>query len=449
MRAILVLLLLVCAGAAQAQHNHTMTTDSSMGGMHMSDMAMDSASGPPMTHAFSMSLPMNRNGSGTGWLPDSTPMYGYMFHSKKWMFMAHGNIFVRYNKQDVFDGGSRDGEKADAVSWLMLMGQRRVGQRGLFHFSSMFSLDALFGANGYPLLFQTGESYKGQPLVDRQHPHDLVSELSVAYTYSVNQNVDVFVYAGYPGEPALGSVAFMHRVSSLYNPDAPISHHWNDGTHITFGVATAGIRLGRFKLDASVFTGREPNENRYDFDRPRFDSYSGRVSFNPNAYWSFQVSEGFERSPEDLHPAENVYRTTASAIYSRPLKPGNFLNATALWGLNSSHQNENAALLEAALIVKRWAAYGRYEYVQKTGEELNLGSAGFNEGFIFPVNVLTLGLSYDVLRSRALNMAIGAQGSVYGADSRLNALYGTSPASAEVYIRIYPPRMITMRKMKC
>ncbi|HEY0750449.1 MAG TPA: hypothetical protein VGD26_04810, partial [Chitinophagaceae bacterium] len=132
--------------------------------------------GNNMSHAFSKNLSMNRNGSGTGWLPDNAPMYGYMFHGGDWMYMLHGNVFLRYNKQDLLDKGSRGDEKFDAPNWFMFMGQRPVGQKGLFRFSTMVSLDAaIAGGSGYPLLFQTGESYKGDPLIDRQHPHDLFS----------------------------------------------------------------------------------------------------------------------------------------------------------------------------------------------------------------------------------------------------------------------------------
>jgi hypothetical protein len=280
-------------------------------------------------------------------------------------------------------------------------------------------------------------------LVDRQHPHDLFSELSVGYTHAINKNTDVFIYGGYPGEPALGSVAFMHRVSSLYGPDAPLSHHWNDGTHITFGVVTAGVRLGKFKFDASSFTGREPDENRYNFDKPRFDSYSGRISFNPNAYWAFQVSQGFIKSPESIRPEEDVYRSTASAVYSRPLRKNNFLNVTALWGLNKSHAAENAALLESAFVLDKFAFYGRYEFVQKSVEELYLSEELFEHDKLFNVNALTIGLSYDLVKAKALRVAIGAQGTYYSADKSLNYLYGSNPMSAQVFIRLYPPRMIT------
>src|SRR5690242_605403 len=157
---------------------------------------------PPMSHAYSLHLPMSRNGSGTGWLPDASPMYGYMVHSAKWMYMIHGNIAPRYDKQDVFNKGKRGGELWDAPNWFMLMGQRKVGMQGLLHFSIMLSLDRLTeGGDGYPLLVQSRESAKGTPLVDRQHPHDLFSELSVAYTYAFSKKSDLTVYVGYPGEP--------------------------------------------------------------------------------------------------------------------------------------------------------------------------------------------------------------------------------------------------------
>lgn len=413
--------------------------------MHMNDTTMqmdyDSMDMPPMSHAFSLNLPMSRNGSGTGWLPDSTPMYGYMFHSKKWMYMLHGNIFFRYNHQDVSNAGSRGDEKFDSVNWLMFMGQRRLGKKGLFRFNSMLSFDNLFGGSGYPLLFQTGESWKGIPLVDRQHPHDLFSELSVAYTYAFNKKTDLSFYLGYPGEPALGSVAFMHRVSSLYNPDAPLSHHWNDGTHITFGVATIGLRLDKFKLEASSFTGREPDENRWNFDRPRFDSYSGRLSYAPNAYWTFQISEGFIKSPELTHPDEDVYRTTASLSHVIPISGKSFINLNALWGLNHTHDNEHAALFEMVYTYDRWAFYTRYEWVQKSVEELNLNEDFYGKTALFNVNALTLGLGFDAVKTKALNMSVGAQASFFAADPRLNNLYGKYPVSAEVYLRVYPPRM--------
>lgn len=412
--------------------------DNSMKGMKMGEMKMD------MNSLQSKNLPMNRDGSGTSWLPDASPMYGIMLNSGKWSYMLHGNISFRYTKQDLGDKGSRGADKVDAPNWFMGMAQRLVGENGLLHFNLMMSLDPLTeGGYGYPLLFQTGESWKGIPLVDRQHPHDLFSELSASYAYAFSKKTDVSIYIGYPGEPALGPVAFMHRPSAMSNPDAPIGHHWTDATHITFGVATIGFRMGDFKIEGSSFTGREPDENRYNFDKPKFDSWSSRLNFNPSANWAFQVSYGFIKSPEALNPTEDIHRTMASATYSLPFGDEKTFNATALWGQNKSPGSDasNSALLEGDIRIKKLALYTRYEFVQKTTQELVLNPVLYGNSSIFPVNAITIGLNYDLFKLGPLNLAAGGQLTLYGADSRLNSLYGSNPMGGEVFLRLYPGLM--------
>ena len=445
---LLTVFVVLTSAAQHEQHNRKDTVAMPMAvndaarddSMHMDeDGTMDHA----MSHYLSLHLPMNRNGSGTSWLPDVSPMYGYMIHSKKWMYMLHGNLFLRYNKQDIWGRGSRGNAKFDAPDWLMAMGQRKIGKNGLFHFSAMLSLDALTGGAGYPLLFQSGESYKGKPIVDRQHPHDLFTGLSVGYALALSAKADVFIYAGYPGEPALGPVAFMHRPSALDNPDAPLSHHWADATHITFGVATIGFRLNDFKIEGSSFTGREPDDKRFNFDRPRFDSWSARLSFNPGINWALQISHGFIKSAEVLHPEEDVQRTTASTIYSRTLDNNSILNATILWGLNKTpgHNGENALLAEISWRLKKLALHTRYEWVEKSSEELNLDELLYGHGALFPVNAITIGFNYDLLNIQQTKLAIGAQVSSYYAAARLNSLYGINPMAAEIYLRLYPAKM--------
>ncbi len=458
--AILPLVFLVSYNAI-AQHEHhnmqdttkpmQMSDTMNMDQMNMRDIEMDKSMRHPisMSHAYSLNVPMNRNGSGTGWLPDASPMYGYMFHSPKWMYMLHGNLFLRYNNQDFTNKGSRGSSEVDAPDWFMFMGQRQVGKNGLFHFSTMLSLDApLGGGSGYPLLFQSGEAYKGKAIVDRQHPHDLFSELSVSYSQALSKKADVFVYVGYPGEPALGPVAFMHRPSALGNPDAPITHHWVDATHITFGVATVGVRYGQFKLEGSSFTGREPDENRYDFDKPRFDSWSGRLSFNPSKNWALQVSHGFIKNPELLHAGEDVNRTTASAIYSKELGNNSTFNATGVWGVNKTagHDGENAALVEAEWRRSKLAIHSRYEWAQKGIEELSLDEDKFGHDAVFPVNALTIGFNYDLFKIGQTRLAGGSQITFYHADKRLDSLYGKNPMALEVYLRLYPSTMMGGKK---
>jgi len=446
-----------------AQHEHHMPAqssakDSSMAPMKHDNMPhhdmnmmnhedmdmMDHGSMGMMSHSFSRNLPMNRNSSGTAWLPDNSPMYGYMIHTPKWMFMIHDNVFLRYTNHDIARVGSRGAYKFDAPNWVMGMGQRQVGERGLFRFNVMMSLDPLTeGGSGYPLLFQSGESWKGKPLVDRQHPHDLFAELSVAYTYMINKDADVFVYLAYPGEPAISAPTFMHRPSALFNPDAPLGHHWQDATHITFGVATVGVRYKNFKLEGSSFTGREPDEDRYNFDKARFDSWSARLSYNPTAEWALQVSQGFIKSPEALHPDEDVYRTTASVINSKKLNNDGMINSTLVWGYNrsDSKHKEHSVLLESAWSQKKNAIYGRYEFVEKSGEELNLNENIVNHDEKFPVNAVTAGVNRNVFAIGKTNISIGAQATFYFTPRELENLYGKNPWSFETFIRISPGLM--------
>jgi hypothetical protein len=392
----------------------------------------------PMSHAYSRNLPMSRNASGTAWLPDASPMYMYMTGKKaSWMF--HGNIFLRYTNTDIFNNGSRGGSDIDAPNWFMSMVNKPVGKRGLFTAKAMISLDALTeGKNGYPLLFQSGETYKGARLVDRQHPHDLFSELSIGYTHAFNRETDAFVYVGYPGEPALGAPAFMHRISSLNNPDAPLGHHWQDATHITFGVVTAGFRYKQFKIEGSSFTGREPGENRYNFDEPTFDSYSYRLSYNPTRNWAVQFSQGFITEPEALEPGTDVTRTTASVLYSGKRNSGKQLDAALIWGYNDKGDDhkEHSVLLESNYRFGRNAFYNRYEFIQKSTEELDLedelGHATYD------VHTLSLGYNRSFWNNKVVELTTGAQATFNVPARELRSLYGDMPVSFQVYVQLRP-----------
>lgn len=419
-----------------------------MDDMQMGDMKMDTGGmhGMSMNSQFSLFLPMNRDGSGTSWVPDETPMYGYMIHGKKWMSMIHGSFFGRYNKQDLFNQGTRGSYKIDDPNWLMFMTQRPVGNGGLFAINTMFSFDPFtVGPGGYPLLFQTGESYQGHKLVDKQHPHDLFAELSVAYTQTIANDADVSVSVGYPGEPALGPPVFMHRLSAANDPDAPLTHHYADATHITFGVATLGFRLHDVKLEGSAFTGREPDEYRYNFDKPNFDSYSVRLSYNPSRQWALQVSNGWIHSPEEAEPQQNVDRFTASAIHTKMLNDDSYIATTLVYGQNHFSDNQKtlpSVLLESSLQWHKQAIYTRYEYVKKDAEELDLvGDYPANPNFT--INAITLGTNRMLATWKNTNLTGGVQATANVSPSPLRNLYGTAPIGFEVYIRI-SPSMIKM-----
>ena len=392
------------------------------------------------SHAYSRNLPMSRNGSGTGWNPDASPMYMWMKSTRKTDWMFHGSFFLRYTSQDIFSAGSRGDDEFSAPNWFMVMMNRKIGEKGLLNTTAMISLDRLTeGGNGYPLLFQSGETFEGKKLVDRQHPHDLFSALSMAYTHMLSKDADVFAYLGYPGEPALGPTAFMHRVSAMNNPDAPLGHHWQDATHITFGVGTLGFRYKSLKAEGSIFTGREPDENRYNFDKARFDSYSYRLSFNPTENWALQFSQGFINSPEALEPNEDVTRTTASVFYAKKMANNNtHLSGAAIWGLNNkdADHKENSFLLEGNYQCSKNAFYGRYEYTQKSKEELDLDS-GYPETN-FNIHALTAGYNRQLVNFSNIDLVAGTQVTFYGVDKDLQALYGKNPVGFEIYLQLRP-----------
>lgn len=413
-------------------------------------LTMDTTMG--MTHSLSRNLSMNRNGSGTSWHPDNTPMYAYMSHPspKGWSYMLHYAIYLRYTNQNVNNANGRGrGSQFGAPNWFMGMAQRKVGRRGLFQARAMISLDPLtVGNGGYPLLFQTGETYKDRPLIDKQHPHDLVSELSVSYSHAFSKDIDLYGYVGYPGEPAMGPPAFMHRISAFNNPDAPLSHHWQDATHILFGVATVGFRYKWAKIEGSTFKGREPDENRFDFDAPKFDSYSYRLSMNPSPSLALQFSQGFLHSPEEAHPEEDVTRTTASILHSKGLGPSRYVTSALTWGMNAHHgEKENGYLAESSLQIDRVAFYGRYENVSKSAEELGINFIDqIPDDVTYVINNLTMGMNYRIAQYRNTDLVFGAQITGSKPDRFLQSLYGKTPVSGQVYLRL-SPSLMTMSSM--
>lgn len=403
--------LLLAAPLALAQGDHT--------GHHAGHEPAPGALGP---------YPMSREASGTAWQPEAAPMTGLHERMGFWNFMAHGYLDVVYDDQ----GGPRGDEKVFAPGMLMAMGNGPLGP-GTLGLKLMLSPDPLMGRGGYPLLFQTGETADGAtPLVDRQHPHDFFMELAGSYSLRLGERGSVFLYGGLPGEPALGPAAFMHRASGVDIPEAPLTHHWLDSTHITFGVATLGATLGPWKVEASGFNGREPDQDRWNIETRSFDSASGRVTFNPSPSWSAQVSYGYLAEPEQLEPGEWVRRTTASVSHTRAAGATHW-STTLAAGINESeHHEQPAVLLESARRLHvPVTVFGRAEWVRNS----HLIESGPLAGEEFDVYKLSLGASYEVASVGPLAFAVGALGSVYRFDEALEPEYGADPVSAMVFLR--------------
>jgi len=317
-------------------------------------------------------LPHAREGSGTSWMPDSSPVYAHHFRAGDWMLMLHYLLLAGYDDQ-WSDRGSR---RFTSVNWVMGMASHALSG-GQLTLRGMFSAEpaTMGGPKALPLLLQTGETYGGEPLHDRQHPHDLFMETAAHYRRPMGSAIGIELYAAASGEPALGPTAFMHRTSAMNDPFPPIGHHWQDSSHISFGVLTAGVYTGWLKLEGSLFHGREPDENRWDFDFGPLDSWSARLSANPTAQTSFQLSYGFLHGPEALRPDQDLHRWTASAAYTARTGAQGILAVAAIWGRNVEQgHGSDSALLEGNLDLDgRNAPFARLEYVRKSGHDLVVG----------------------------------------------------------------------------
>jgi len=406
-----------CFAQDQPQQHHHME------GM---DMGQPESSAPP-EHAA----------SGTSVNPRSSPMD--MIHKRwgDWTFMFHGGVFVADEQQT----GPRGGDKFFAPNWFMGTASHSVG-RGSVEFRSMLSLDpATITNRSYPLLFQTGETAFGRPLVDAQHPHDFVMELSVRYTRPLTDSTSLLLYFAPVGDPALGPVAFPHRVSATEIPQATLSHHVQDSTHIANEVLTAALVRRSFRFEASAFHGGEPDESRWNIDYGAIDSWATRLTWTPGDNWVAQVSVGRLTHPEAAEPGD-IVRSTASLTYNRPLSNGNWASSM-IWGRNhktAEQHNLNSYLAESVYQFKKMNyVTGRFELVDK--DELFNDQPAIREhldqtaGSTFRIAAYTFGYTRDVILVPWLVTGIGGNFTVYGVPEAIRPYYGQHPAGFLFFLR--------------
>ena len=391
----------------------------------------DTAAAPDMSA-------MAREGSGTSWLPDSSPMY--MVHRQRgpWMLMAHENVFLQYLQES----GERGTDQTGSINWLMGMAERTAG-RGHVAFRGMASLEPwTVRGCGYPDLLASGEVCHGGKIHDRQHPHDLFMEISATYDAPVAGTTRWQLFGGPAAEPALGPVAYPHRVSAMPNPIAPITHHWLDSTHVSFGVVTGGIYGKSWKVETSAFNGREPDENRKDLDFGALDSVSARIWLLPTPNVALQVSGGRLKDAEageGSEPRHDVNKVTASVTFHK-LAGGRVAASTFAWGHNSEHGvGTNALLLETMLTFNdRTTWFGRLEIAQKTPHDLDVPETSDT----FTVAKLQGGYTRYFTAARSWKAGVGGAVSAAIVQPELSAVYGgrVNPGVA-VYLTLRPAIM--------
>jgi hypothetical protein len=377
--------------------------------------------------------------------------------ASSWHFMQDGVAWLTYNNQ----GGPRGGEEVGSQNWWMGMWSRPAAG-GTLQFNLMLSVDPLtLGSNGYREIFQVGETLNGLPLIDRQHPHDFLMQAAVGWRKPLARGYALTLTGAPVGEPTLGPVAFMHRASAFESPTAPLSHHTVDSTHIAMGVLTAGVDRGPFQVEASVFQGREPDEQRWDLvDFGPLDSWAVRGWYRPNQAWTFQLSHGFLTRPEPLEEGD-LRRTTASAAWRREHGRG-MTAATIGFGRNNKLTADyNALLLETTHTFGPWAAYGRFEAVEVESDVLRFGTHGggghhaHDEGQgdgVDLVQALTIGGVRTIGVWAGWDVAAGADVTFHRVPDILKPTHGNRPRSVHIFLRVRPPapmgRMVDMLMTK-
>jgi hypothetical protein len=376
--------------------------------------------------------------SGTSENPAGWRMPMGMTHFKNWNTMFMGLGFL----SNIQQSGPRGGDKLYSTNWFMASAEHRVGSNGAFQAEVMLSLEpATITDRRYPLLFQSGETAYGRPLVDAQHPHNFIMSLGFHYAHQLAEDTTLDLYFAPVGDPALGPVAYPHRASAMELPQAPISHHWQDSTHIADDVVTVGLRYKSVKLEASGFYGPEPGENRWIIESGPINSWSTRLWFFPAKNWAAQVSFGRIAHPEALEPGDQT-RVTASLEHTRPM-PGGSWASTLVWGRThstASFHNLNSYLAESVLPISRKNFItGRFELVDK--DELFRNDPILEEhldslyGSTFRIGAYTFGYTRDLDLFRHVETGIGANFTAYTLPDAIKPYYGPHPVGANVFVR--------------
>jgi hypothetical protein len=397
----------------------------------------DTHSGHDETPGALGPYPMQREASGTAWQPDSSVHGGLMTASGAWTLMGHGLLNLVYDWQE----GPRGDEKAFVSGMLMGSARRPIGN-GTVQFRAMVSPDPLMGKSGYPLLLASGETANGVDLLrDRQHPHDFFMELSASISQAVGPDSSVFLYGGLPAAPAFGPPAFMHRESIMASPEAPISHHWLDSTHIAFGVLTGGLVVGKVKAEVSRFNGREPDQHRWNIETGPLDSTAIRLSWNPTRELSLQGSWADLQEPEQLEPEVDQTRWSASGIYTTELAPDLRWSSTLAWGRKTvDGEDYDAFIAESSLRKGLWTVFGRGELTENN--ELVAADHEHEEeeghhGPAFRVGKISLGAVRDFELAPHIKLGVGGLYAVNFVPNDLEPLYGGAyPNGAMAFVRL-------------
>jgi len=407
--------------------------------------------------------------SGTSVEPRTTSESAPMIHKPlgNWTFMFHANAFA----VDVQQTGLRGRDKFFSSNWLMPALSRQFGRHSVT-LRTMLSLEpATITKRKYPLLFQTGETAYGLSIIDGQHPHDLFMEIAGRYEVKLGERSQIFVYGGPIAEAALGPTAFPHRASASENPLAPLGHHQQDSTHIATNVITLGIVKGPVQIEGSTFHGREPNENRWNIDYGKPDSFATRLTVAPYKNVTAQISTARMNNPEAVDANLDIVRTTASLHHDIEFASGH-VSSSLIWGRNKILKNGSRRIFNAyglevtTKFLRRNWIWTRIENVDRDRTLLPValppscllcGILGFGDAAadhrvlgpggvpvvvkedpIGRVQAYTFGYEREIPSPSWVSVGLGVQATGYKLAPSLKPVYGNHPATFAFFLRFRP-----------
>lgn len=362
------------------------------------------------------------------------------------MWMAHGNAFL---VQTIAEG-PRGRNRFAVPNMIMADAGHTVGDRHYLNANLMLTFERwTFPKGGHPELLQIGERDEDdRPYIDGQHPHSSpIMGLTLSDTIRLGEGKDhLKLFFAPRGQATEGPIAFMHRPSGMVNPDAPLGHHiGQDVSHITSTVFGASLALGRARIEASTFYGREPEPSHVDLPLGTPNSYAGRLIYEFSDDVQAMASAAHVKEPEPHDPdLEKIYRYSASLYSRHDLSSGWMLHHAFVFGFTNFYDNASAL---RSFLDEFWIHsdsnhnfWGRVEFVERTPSELAISvTSGTNDPRW--VTALTAGYTYDLLKFEGSKLGAGASITKNFLPSEFRGAYGGDPWSGRIFIQLSGMKM--------
>ncbi len=364
------------------------------------------------------------------------------------MLMIHGNGFLA----GINESGPRGRNTFAAPNMFMGDLGTSIGDRHYVNLDFMGTVERWsIPDQGYPELLQIGEeNNQGIPYLDAQHPHSSpIMGLTLSDTISFGGDKNhIKIFIAPRGEATDGPVAFMHRVTGMINPDAPLGHHiGQDVGHITSTVIGESLKIGATGFEASTYHGAEPKPQNVDLPIGNLDSYSFRLIEEFSPKFIAMASYAYVSNPELNNPDITFENRFSASIYNSfsIFHDWSFDN-TLIWGSVSNYDHASTLTSFAEEFLFKGIApriWGRIEVLQRTPNELQIQtSADANAGQW--VTAITFGYTHRVANWESAEVGIGGSVTTDFLPQSYQGAYGGNPWTGKLFVQVSGMKMLNL-----